>query len=263
MTPETSSSRLLKRYSFQAHVLKEILLYRFSPKSLSSRRHLTQLKDRHRGQRCFILGNGPSLGKTDLSHLRNEFTFGLNRIYLMFPALGFPTTYLVSVNKLVIEQCLEEILSQPCHKFLPWGLRNDLQMNRLENLTFLQVDALRPGFCTDARGAMWQGATVTYIALQLAYHMGFQQAVLVGVDHSFVTSGQPHTEVVSQGDDPNHFSPDYFGKGFRWMLPDLETSEFAYGLARKAFERDHREILDATIGGKLTIFPKVSYDSLF
>ena len=67
----------------------------------------------------------------------------------------------------------------------------------------------------------------------------------------------------SQGDDPNHFSVAYFGKGFRWQLPDLETSEVAYRMARKAYETDGRKVLDATIGGKLDIFEKVDYESLF
>jgi hypothetical protein len=99
--------------------------------------------------------------------------------------------------------------------------------------------------------------------MQLAYHLGFQKVILIGVDHSFTTQGKPHQAVVSQGDDPNHFSPNYFSKGFRWQLPDLETSEAAYRLAHQAFEADGREIVDATIGGKLTIFPKVDYSSLF
>jgi hypothetical protein len=34
-------------------------------------------------------------------------------------------------------------------------------------------------------------------------------------------------------------------------------------MAREAYARDGRTILDATIGGKLTIFPKVDYESLF
>ena len=118
-------------------------------------------------------------------------------------------------------------------------------------------------FTRDARRHLWPGATVTYVAMQLAYHLGFRQVILVGVDHSFTTQGRPHEAVVSHGDDPNHFSPQYFGKGFRWQLPDLETSEIAYRLARRAFEADGREILDATVGGRLTVFPKVEYLSLF
>ena len=113
------------------------------------------------------------------------------------------------------------------------------------------------------RGRVWEGATVTNVCLQLAYHLGFKEAILIGVDHSFATKGTPNTTVQSQGDDPNHFSAAYFGKGFRWQLPDLETSEVAYRMARKAYEADGRKVLDATIGGKLDIFEKVDYESLF
>jgi len=47
------------------------------------------LKDLHKGERCFIIGNGPSLKKTDLAKLRNEYTFGMNRFYLAFQILDF------------------------------------------------------------------------------------------------------------------------------------------------------------------------------
>jgi hypothetical protein len=93
--------------------------------------------------------------------------------------------------------------------------------------------------------------------------MGFEQAILVGVDHNFVTEGEANQAVISQGDDPNHFTPNYFGKGFKWQLPDLEGSERAYTLARDAYSNAGRYVYDATIGGKLTIFPKVDYSSLF
>ena len=89
------------------------------------------------------------------------------------------------------------------------------------------------------------------------------EVVLIGVDHSFTTQGTPNTAVESQGDDPNHFSAAYFGKGFRWQLPDLQTSELAYRMAREAFAADGRQVLDATVGGRLTVFPKVDYYSLF
>ena len=69
--------------------------------------------------------------------------------------------------------------------------------------------------------------------------------------------------VTSQGDDPNHFMPNYFGKGVKWQLPDLDTSEIGYMMARDAYQKNNREVLDATVGGKLNIFPKVEYNSLF
>jgi hypothetical protein len=185
----------------------------------------------------------------------------MNRIYLAFPEMGFTTTYYVSINSLVIEQCAEEIRSLPIPKFLSWRSRHLIQPT--EDTAFLHTTYTGPKFAKDARGRLWEGATVTYVALQLAYHMGFQQVFLIGVDHNFTTQGKPNATVTSQGDDPDHFHTGYFGKGFRWQLPDLETSERGYRMARQAYAADGREVLDATVGGKLTVFKKVDYNSLF
>ena len=249
-------------------------------------RRLAALKDTHKGQRAFIIGNGPSLKQTDLTKLKNEFTFGMNRIYLMFPELGFTTSCLVSINDLVIEQCAAEMAALEIPKYIAWrshshftnlpttnyqqrGLDTGFATNAqpystTANLpTFLYTTYTGARFARDVRGRVWEGATVTNVALQLAFHMGFQHVILIGVDHNFASKGDANKTVVSDGDDPNHFSAAYFGKGFRWQLPDLDTSEIGYRLARDAYQKADREILDATIGGKLTIFPKVDYNSLF
>jgi hypothetical protein len=235
-------------------------------------RQLAALKDMHHGQRCFIIGNGPSLNQTDLTRLRQEVTFGTNRIYLAFPKLGFSTSYYVSINDLVIEQCLPDILALPALKFLSWRsrrffhrliIRGNDPAGTVQLPVFLHTTYTGQKFSRDARGRLWEGATVTYVALQLAFHMGFQQVILVGVDHNYTTSGRPNTTVVSTGDDPNHFNASYFGKGFRWQLPDLIASERSYRLARRAYESVGRQVLDATVGGKLTVFPKINYETLF
>lgn len=233
----------------------------FHPLRRESIHRLAAYQNVNQGKRCFIIGNGPSLRQTDLTLLKNEFTFGMNRIYLMFPELGFSTTYFLTVNSLVIEQCAEDIRGLPIPKFLSW--RSHSFIEPVEDLMFLHTTYTGPKFAQDARGRLWEGATVTYVALQLAFYMGFAQVILIGVDHSYSTQGKPNTTVVSQGDDPNHFATSYFGKGFRWQLPDLDTSERSYLMARQAYSRADREVIDATVGGKLTIFPKVDYNSLF
>ena len=231
------------------------------PWRVDSIRKIKALRDTHAGERCVIIGNGPSLKNTDLSKLRNVFTFGMNRFYLAFDELGFMTSCLLSVNNLVIEQCAADFRALPIPTFVSW--RGRQWISPAPNLHYLHTSYLLPRFGTDAAGRLWEGATVTFIALQLAYYLGFKQVILIGVDHSFATKGTPNTTVVSTGDDPNHFNPAYFGKGFRWQLPDLETSELAYCMARDAYQKDGREILDATVDGKLTVFPKVKFDSLF
>lgn len=240
------------------HVLAKVL----DPRWRKSRQALGKYHGCHAGRRCFIIGNGPSLRQTDLSLLKDEVTFGLNRIYLLFPELGFTTTYLVSVNELVLQQCADELTALEMPKFITWRARRWLTGD--PHTVYVDTDFTGPeDFALDAQGRLFEGFTVTYVALQLAFQMGFKEVILVGVDHNFVTRGPANAAVVSEGDDPNHFSSNYFGKGFKWQLPDLEGSERAYRLAKEAYEKDGRRVVDATVGGKLTIFPKVDFVQLF
>ena len=52
-------------------------------------------------ERCFIIGNGPSLNKHDLTKLKNEITFGCNRIYLKENEMGFAVTYYFCVDSIM------------------------------------------------------------------------------------------------------------------------------------------------------------------
>jgi len=231
------------------------------PLRRASIRQLGRYQKRHPGERAFIIGNGPSLQRTDLSLLQDEITFGMNRFYLAFPELGFTSTYYVSVNSLVIEQCADDIRTLEIPKFLSWRSRPLIKPG--DDMMFLHTTYSGPKFATDVRGRLWEGATVTYVALQLAYYMGFAEVILIGVDHNFTTQGKPNTTVISKGDDPDHFDAKYFGKGFRWQLPDLETSERAYWMAHEAYQRAGKTVIDATVGGKLDIFQKVEFNTLF
>jgi hypothetical protein len=152
-------------------------------------------------------------------------------------------------------------------KFISWRSRNLIDpgdgWSPPPDLIFLHTTYTGPKFARDVRGRLWESATVTYVSLQLAFHMGFDQAVLIGVDHNFTTQGAPNTTVVSKGDDHDHFQSNYFGAGFRWQLPDLETSERGYRLALDAYQEADRKVLDATVGGKLTVFPKIDFNTLF
>lgn len=223
-----------------------------------SRHRLQAMKDSRRGERCFILGNGPSLNRTDLSLLAEEVTFGLNRIYLKFEEIGYSTDYLVCVNEHVLEQFADDFRAVESTRV--FGLLAGAHFQQQPNLLLVPT-VKRPGFSLDpTRGGLHEGDTVTFVALQLAYWLGFERVVLVGVDHRFSTSGPAHELVTSTGADPNHFDPNYFGTGVTWQLPDLAGSERSYELARRVFEADGRSIVDATVDGELRVFPKVSLE---
>ena len=235
------------------------------PWRLDSNHRLGQYQNRYAGKRCFVIGNGPSLKNTDLSLLKDEYTFGMNRIYLAFEDLGFQTSFLVSVNDLVIEQCHQDFQKLSLPKFFSWRSKDFLYPTGQPDTKthFLHTTYTGLKFNQRILSRYWEGATVTYVCLQLAFCMGFSEVYLIGVDHSFISKGTANQTVVSSGDDPNHFSPEYFGKGFRWQLPDLNTSEVSYQMANNSYLAAGRKVFDATIGGKLDVFPKVDYLSLF
>ena len=59
----------------------------------------------------------------DLSKLRAEYTFGLNRGYLLFDRIGAPTTFLVAVNRYVVEQFATDLIAAPSMTFVSWRSR--------------------------------------------------------------------------------------------------------------------------------------------
>lgn len=245
-------------------LLAELLKYRNDVSFLEWRvkysLSLKRYKDIHDGEDCFIIGNGPSLNEIDLNKLNDYTTFGLNKIYLMFDKVNFRPSYHVAVNPLVIEQSFKEFESLSCPTFISYRAGRRV-VRKLDHVNFLMTGGhLR--FSEDIVREIHEGWTVTFVAMQLAYYMGFKNIFLVGVDHNFVVNGHPNEQQFLFGNDSNHFDPRYFG-GQEWHLPDLEGSEIAYSLAKFFFERNSRRIYDATLNGKLKIFPKVSFnDSL-
>ncbi len=261
LSPSRLSGALRRRLTELPHTLRWHL---DTQRTETNRERLAPLHGLHQGQRCFIMGNGPSLARMDLSPLKDEITFGLNRIYLLFDRLPFTPTYYVAVNELVLDQFADDIRQLSVKKFLNWNQRRHFDPHDL-NTCFLKMRlGLTDSFGHDITKPLSAGGTVTYIALQVAYYMGFDEVVLIGVDHNFVDKGTPNkTEVRTQERDDNHFHPNYFPKGVKWQLPDLMRSELAYALAQQAFEQDGRRILDATVGGKCTVFEKIPFAALF
>lgn len=228
-----------------------------TPSGRRNRDYIRNFQGIHAGKRCVIIGNGPSLKNTNMSLLKDEITFGLNRIYLMFDEIGFETTYHVVVNRFVVEQCADEFRKIKAPLFT--AARNRPLLDGAESTAFLN-NIIAPWFSRDPSHGVCEGYTVTYVAMQLAFYMGFSEVVLVGVDHRFAAKGNPNQLVESTGEDTSHFDPRYFAKGFKWQLPDLDNSEISYVLARHEFEKVGRQIIDATVDGALDVFPKMSLE---
>lgn len=226
-----------------------------------NRRKLKSFKDIHKGKRCFIVANGPSLKDIDFSLLKDEYTFGMNRIYLMKEQNGFCPTYLACIDKnSQVVQFHEDLdkLEIPC--FFPFWLRHFFSKKKNQ---FFIAGHFSPKFQRDCSKSMGAGGSVTYTTMQLAFYMGFQEVYIIGKDHSFNTNAKAGTAITSNGNDQNHFIRGYYKPGMRWDAPDLQTEELAYSITRKIYEKSGRIIKNATIGGKLEVFERVDFYSLF
>jgi hypothetical protein len=236
---------------------------------------LAKLKDRYKGQRCFIIGNGPSLNDCDLSLLRDEYTFGVNGIFYKTDELGFTPSFYIVEDVHVVDDNLDRINDYEAQlKFFP-SIYKD-RITKTPNTHFFSVDLgfyrkssksyCRPRFSYDFSKVAFAGQSVTFINLQLAYYLGFEEVYLIGMDFSYEI---PKSAIVrgrsieSTHDDPNHFHPDYFGKGKKWHDPLLDRVALNYELAKKVYEENDRQIFNATHKGALEIFDRVDFKSLF
>lgn len=155
---------------------------------------LEALRDKHRGQRCFVVGNGPSLNQIDMKCLQGEITLGSNRCFLGFEEWGFPFTYWGIYDALQIEQYGSEYVSgvpEAPLKFFPlhyWPLLD------LPNACPVAIDFPRGAsreFSTDP-ARLISGYSVTFMLLQIAAIMGCDPIYLVGLDHRYPAVRTPH-----------------------------------------------------------------------
>ena len=221
-------------------------------------------------RRIFIIGNGPSLKKTDLRLLENEITIGFNGIFLHD---SFTPTIHIVEDHLVAEDRLTEITNYDCPikifpSYLAYCLPNQLNtiyLNHISRISY-PVDT---DFSDNAGEVTFTGGTVTYTGLQVAASLGFEEIILVGVDATYqvkdveVSNKYGTGVLTSKSDDINHFNPEYFGKGYRWHDPNVHTMLQAYRKARNWAQNNQKRILNATIGGMLEVFNRSKYEDLF
>jgi len=169
--------------------------------------------NKHQGETCLIIANGPGLRDIPLEFLQSYLSFGTNLIYKL---VGFTPTYYTAVDQKVLIPLAKTFETRlPVPKFVPDG--------------FVDYQA-RPVYYFHQRpGEVWDGnidginmltrpgiayKSITHVALQLAYYMGFTTMLIVGLDHT---------------DDGMHF----YGNGYK--LVDLGAIDKGYHTLARAF----------------------------
>jgi glycosyltransferase involved in cell wall biosynthesis len=200
---------------------------------------------------CIVVGNGPSLRNIDFNLFDNADVI-ISNFAIVNETLVEKAKFVTVVNDLVADQgCLDFNFLDKI-KIFPFWLANSINA---DDNTYFVKSTVKPFVSEDfVNDSSWR-STVTFFNIQLAYSLGYEKVILVGVDNSYVQPiDSQEGDLISQtDDDENHFDPRYF-KGKDWQAADTVNMEKMYDVANKAFIAAGREIVNCTVGGALDIF---------
>ena len=233
-------------------------------------------KDLHKGERIFLIANGPSLADTNLNYLDGEITMAMNKVSAIYPQnpQWLPTYYLFSstnVNNPIwgdswtsaVRRSLRETetTSFVAAKFRaridPRG--NYPHVNWFDSLSETKptIDGLISESCfsRDVVERIDKSGTTMNLALQLVYYMGFKEIIFVGADLGW-------SKDLGSESDPNHFD-----KSYRANIPNPHKANHQmrniHSLAYKNFMEKDKDIkfYNASLKTSLDVYPLIDYES--
>jgi len=250
--PRSSVASLVARSKYQIANRREIAYWK-------SLRHI------FKGKRGFVIGNGPSLRISDLDRIINEISIASNKIYLAFPSTDWRPNFHTVCDELVWKK-----ISPTLHHHFSTTHTPDYldpssctaNVYRWKSLGIAQLSE-NGSFSDDALRGFFGGASVTFENLQFAAFLGLNPIILIGCDHTYQGEcGSRNSEPILATDASNHFVPGYRSPGEVVNSAPIHLMDEAYRCARRWASQNRIEILNATRGGALEIFPRVPLDSI-
>jgi hypothetical protein len=256
---------------------------------------LSNFKDKYIGKRCFILATGPSIATQDLSVLEGEHCIAVSMFHLheeirkikpIWHVLApVHSPFKLDTSKKIIDTCydrykgFEDINFLVGHSSYEYAykeyIRNENNQfesefkNRIHYLDYNKSYSITEQNYSsndiwDLEKNPFGIRTVIFPAIQLAYYLGFKEIILLGCDHDYLLD---LTKEESQ-----HFYPEKEGFSDKETFSSANLEEWfytyyilwkEYRLIRTYMNEQNVEILNATNGGMLDVFPRVKFESLF
>ncbi len=173
----------------------------------------SELKDIHRGKRCFILGSAPSIKKENLKPLKNEIVIAMNNFYVHEDFLeimngNVQKYYIVAPihppqTEVEWKMWFEDMERHvPINTIMVFGLTSyrfnikyilekyGLFRNHTVYWYFAGIPVNEYYKFKESHicfhNMVWAASSVSTYALLLALYMGFDNIYLLGVDHNYV-----------------------------------------------------------------------------
>lgn len=248
------------------------------PEEIALLKKNKELKDRHAGSRCFILGAGSSLKEQDISKLEGEFVISVSNTFVhpdfsrikpryhVLPPLLHSHGELHTEDKFVVWLRAMEAATSDAEMFLHIGDRGMIERNGLfKDRVIHWVEYT--GAWDEKFDApidlmhvppIW---SVSELALTVAVYLGFDKIYLVGIDHDwfngvlvyFYDPGREHALRPDQSD---------------LSFADSEFQMRRHAIIFRKYKylnsiRNNIYNANANPNHYLDVFPKVNYDALF
>jgi len=238
-------------------------------------------KNKHMGRRCFVIGNGPSLNKQDLSLLSNEITIVMNHFYKHPIVEKWQPNYYChadpnAFNGSKESENLYQNLRQKIHssKYLvPVYAKNII-----ENQKLLPVDQT---YYAAFRGTLSNGLnynidltesipgvqSVSQLAIMWSLYMGCSPIYLIGLDHDLLSHASysvfkhfyKEVDIDDYSKEKRVPRKNYYKDNLEAIL-DLWKG---YETILKIIANKNISIINATEGGFLDVFERREYKSIF
>lgn len=238
---------------------------------------LKKYKGIHSGERCFVIGNGPSLSSQDLELLNDEYCFAANRIYDIYSKTSWRPTYYGIQDLFVLQEISQEVEDEEngaTTRFIVANRPNYMckQMKNDEKNEFFYL-----GECLSENKAIritdrfdktvGHGGTITYAMIQLAIYMGFKEIYLLGVDHNYQTFQSDDGSFDKEAHTASHFAGARAYKNLKMSNVPLKKgpvyiSTKAYQKAEDYSRQHGIRIYNATRGGSLEVFERVNLEDV-
>tara|TARA_B100001250_G_scaffold275318_1_gene237827 strand:- start:463 stop:1335 length:873 start_codon:yes stop_codon:yes gene_type:complete len=184
------------------------------------------LKNKHKGEKCFILGSGPSINDEDLKPLKNEIVFALNNFYVHddFSEImrGEVEKYymIAPIHPPQTETEWKDWFSDmeqhmPKNATLIFGISN--QNNNIKSILshhnlFLNFKKYwyyaginindyynyKPRDI-DITRMTWIADTISIYSIIVAIYMGFSEIYLLGMDHNYICNNKSNYRFYKDG----------------------------------------------------------------